>query len=550
MNSSLRIIGIFLLSSFIFMTCKRQKEEIDILVYNGKIYLVDESFSKAEAMAIKDGKILKTGNSDNLSRKYNAKKVINLKGRSVYPGFIDAHCHFYGLGVQLLKYANLKGTASMEEIINRLKAHEKKNPSEWLVGMGWDQNNFADKRFPERSLLDEEYPNKAVMLVRIDGHAILANSRALESVGYTVDTKMQGGQLLVEKGELSGILIDKAADILKEYYQELDNTDAWAAILEAQKYCFRLGLTSVTDAGLDKDVLRTMEKMIANEEMKMRVFAMLTPTPENIDHYVKKGIKQEPYLHIRSLKLYADGALGSRGGLLIEPYTDMPDSYGLQVYSTDSMKEICEIAYKHNYQVCTHAIGDSANRLMLHLYASFLKGKNDRRWRIEHAQIVHPEDFELFGKYSIIPSVQATHATSDMDWAIDRLGSNRIKYAYAYKDLLKQNSWIPNGTDFPIEEVNPMYTFYASVARKDLDGNPKDGFQKENALNREETMRSMTIWAAKAAFEEECKGSLETGKFADFVILDKDIMKIPEAEIPEVKVISTFVNGEEVYTAP
>ena len=280
----------------------------------------------------------------------------------------------------------------------------------------------------------------------------------------------------------------------------------------------------------------------------MRMYVMLSPTIENFEIYVENGPYKTANLNIQSIKLYADGALGSRGAKLLEPYSDDPHNSGLVLRTPDSIRDICKTALDKGYQINTHAIGDSANRMMLQIYGEFLKGKNDKRWRIEHVQIIAPEDFTMFNKYSIVPSSQPTHATSDMYWAEDRVGADRIKGAYAYKELLKQTGWIPLGTDFPIENINPIYTFYAAVVRKDLKGWPENGFQVENALSRKEALKGMTIWAAKAAFEENEKGSLEPGKLADFIVLDKDIMEVPGNEIPNVKVIKTFIGGNEVYS--
>jgi predicted amidohydrolase YtcJ len=281
-------------------------------------------------------------------------------------------------------------------------------------------------------------------------------------------------------------------------------------------------------------------------KLLIRLYAMLNPTIENINHFVRKGLLITDHLSVRSIKLYADGALGSRGACLLKPYTDDKDNSGMIVTSIDTMKKICMLAYDNGYQVNTHAIGDSAVRIALQMYAGVLKGKNDLRWRIEHAQVVDPEDIHLFGDYSIIPSVQATHATSDMYWASERLGKDRVKNAYIYKALKQQNGWIPNGTDFPIEHIDPLLTFYAAVFRVDNEGNPKGGFQPENALSQEDALRSITIWPARAAFEEKDKGSIEPGKFADFVILDKDITQSSAAEVLKTKVESTFLGGKKV----
>jgi len=303
----------------------------------------------------------------------------------------------------------------------------------------------------------------------------------------------------------------------------------------------------VADAGLSKSLVLLMDKMQKNQSLKIRIYAMLEPSAENIEYFVKKGVYETPRLHVCSIKIYADGALGSRGGCLLKPYSDDPDNYGLIVESPEKLSKIIAIAYQYGYQVNTHAIGDSANRMMLDLYAGFLKQPNERRWRIEHVQCVDPADFAKFKQYSIIPSVQPTHATSDMYWAEERLGPVRIKYAYAYKSLMVQNGWFANGSDFPVESINPLYGFYAAVYRKDHKGYPQDGFQKENAVTRMQALQAMTIWAAKSDFEEKYKGSIEKGKYADFVVLDNDLLKCTEQDLLKIHVLLTYINGELVY---
>ncbi|HPI30678.1 MAG TPA: amidohydrolase family protein, partial [Bacteroidales bacterium] len=317
---------------------------------------------------------------------------------------------------------------------------------------------------------------------------------------------------------------------------------------EAQQHCLSLGLTTVADAGLQKNTVLLLEKLFADNTLKINIYAMLEPSSENIETFVKKGIYRKGGLHICSLKLYADGALGSRGACLLEPYSDELSNTGLMVETRDSLIHYCRLAYENNYQMCTHAIGDSAVRAMLNIYAAILKGTNDRRWRIEHAQVISPSDIGLFAQFSIIPSVQPTHATSDMLWAADRLGNERVKSAYAYKDLLKQNNWLPFGTDFPIEKADPLLTFYAAVFRKDANSQPTGGFQIENAVSRVEALKGITLWAAKGCFEENEKGSLEAGKYADFVVLDQDIMTISEEKIIATKVLHTFIRGEKMYS--
>jgi predicted amidohydrolase YtcJ len=294
-------------------------------------------------------------------------------------------------------------------------------------------------------------------------------------------------------------------------------------------------------------MVNTIAQLQHKGSLKMRMYVMLSDNAENYDYLFKRGAYKTPSLNVRAFKVYADGALGSRGACLLKPYADQKNWTGFLLSQQKHYLEVAEKIAAHGFQMCTHAIGDSANRVILKVYASVLKGKNDKRWRIEHSQIVAPEDIKLFGEYSVVPSVQPTHATSDMYWAGTRLGKQRLKSGYVYRQLLDQNGWMPLGTDFPVENINPMYTFYAAVERKDLKGFPEGGFQMENAISRKEALQGMTIWAAKANFEEKEKGSIEPGKFADFVILDDDIMKAKGAALPKIKVLKTFINGEQVY---
>lgn len=311
--------------------------------------------------------------------------------------------------------------------------------------------------------------------------------------------------------------------------------------MEAQNICLNYGLTTVDDAGLNQNEIEIIDSLQQAGILNIRVYAMVSATKQNLDYYLNKGIIKTNNLNVRSFKFYADGALGSRGAMLRKPYTDKPGHLGLLVNSIDNLKETAKRIANSAYQMNTHAIGDSANHAVLNTYKKVLQGKPNRRWRVEHAQIVSPEDFKLF--QDIVPSIQPTHATSDMYWAEDRVGPKRIKGGYAYKDLLNAYGKVALGTDFPVEEVSPFYTFYAAVARQDLKGYPEKGFQTENALSRKETLKGMTIWAAYSNFEEDEKGSIETGKFADFIILDKDIMTVDVSEIPNIKVVQTFIGG-------
>jgi len=533
--------------SLLLMIAGCSREKADLVVLNATVYTVDSLFSVRESFAVSGGKIVAMGTSAEIASRFDASEILDLQGKFVYPGFIDAHSHFYGYGINLLEYADLSGTSSPEEIYERLRAHYEQTGGPWLLGRGWDQNDWPVKQFPDNSELDRLFPGVAIYLVRIDGHAAWVSSRALELAGITAETRVDGGEVLLKNGRPSGVLIDNAEAPVTAIIPRPDSELRNRALLIAQENCFRAGLTSVTDCGANKEVILLMDSLQKEGKLKIRINAMINPNEENFNHFLNRGIYKTERLQVNTIKLFADGALGSRGALMLEPYTDDPGNRGLQIAGQDYYDQICRKALENNYQVATHAIGDSANRLMLQTYGRFLGGKNDRRWRIEHAQVVHPDDFPLFERFSVIPSVQATHATSDMTWAGKRLGPERLKGAYAYKQLLAQNGWLPNGTDFPIEKIDPLFTFYASAFRSDHQGNPAGGFQPENSLSREETLRSITVWAAKASFEENEKGNLEPGKWADFVVLDTDLMKASSEEILNATVVATYIAGEKVY---
>ncbi len=520
------------------------KKNVDGIVTNAKVYTVNDTFNTIESFAFSDGKIVATGTSKEILDKFSSSEILNMKGKTVVPGLIDAHCHFYGLGLQQQR-VDLTGTKSFDEVVQRVVAFQKENKLSFVTGRGWDQNDWEVKEFPTKKKLDVLFPSTPVIIRRIDGHALLANQAAIDLSGVTTTTPISGGEMLLKDGKLTGVFIDNPMELIEAIVPTPSKETKIKALKAAEKINFANGLTTIDDAGLSKETIELIDSLQQSGALKIRIYAMVSVSDENIDHFTKKGIIKTDRLNVRSFKIYADGALGSRGAALKKPYHDKHNHYGAMVTPINKLEEYAQKIAKSSYQMNSHAIGDSANYVMLKTYSDALKGKKNKRWRIEHAQVTDPSDFDYFK--NILPSVQPTHATSDMYWAEDRLGEERVKNAYAYKELLKRYGKIALGTDYPIEQVNPMLTFYAAVARKDLNNFPKDGFQMENALSRVETLKGMTIWAAYANFEEEEKGSIEVGKLADFTILDTDIMQIDEAEIPKTKVLATYINGEKVY---
>ena len=548
-NNILKRYLIHLSISLLFISCVNKKE-VDLIIHNAHILTISEKGLEFEAMVIDNGKIIDLGKENQILNKYSSENQVDCKSAYVYPGFIDAHCHFlsYGLSIEEI---DLTGSKSIKEIIDRCLNYSQENKRSIIKGRGWDQNIWQKNNFPNKSLLDVHFPETPVLLSRVDGHALLVNQKALDICGIDINSKVNGGHIEIIDGELTGILTDNAMDLVFNNIPDADNQTKKKALLKAQNKCFELGLTTVDIAGLSKSDVFLIDQLQQSGELKMNIYAMLSDSKENYDYFI--DTLQKPYktkkLNVRSFKFYSDGALGSRGACLLQPYFDVNDStyYGMMLNTVEHFRESAKKLNLYGYQMCTHCIGDSSARIMLNIYGDVLQGVNDKRWRIEHAQVISPEDYHLFRKYAIIPSVQPTHATSDMLWAVLRLGNKRLKNSYAYQQLLIQNGMIALGTDFPIENINPIHTFYAAVARKNLNGEPKNGFQKDNALTRWEAIQGMTIWAALSNFEENEKGTIEIGKNADFIILNQNLLTVPEKNILNTKVVSTYINGEQVY---
>lgn len=531
----------------LFLTSCGGPKKVDTLVVNGVIYTVDSSFSSVQAMAIKDGIIVAIGTDAEILAAYTAPEKIDAKGQAVYPGFIDAHAHFVGYGKSLFQ-VDLFGTTSWEEAVERVKVFAAAHPElAWIEGRGWDQNKWPGKKYPTNALLNTLFPNTPVVLQRVDGHAAIANQKAFDMAGVKPGQTIVGGEVETKNGVLTGVLIDNAKGLVYNSIPAVNKQTYTQWLQAAQKNCFAQGLTTVTDCGLDISDINFIDTLQREGKIDMRLFAMLSDNPENLTAYLKRGPYKTDKLFVNGFKVYADGALGSRGACLLHNYEDRKDWTGFLLANISHYDSLASVLAATNFQMCTHAIGDSANRQILNIYNKYLQKGNDKRWRIEHAQVVNPSDFNLFGAAAIVPSVQPTHATSDMYWAAERLGNERMKGAYAYKQLMDQNGWIPLGTDFPVEDISPFKTFLAAVGRVDAKGFPEGGFQMENGLTREQTIKGMTIWAAKASFLEKEVGSLEAGKKADFIILAQDLMQVPVNKILDTKVVATYSGGKKVF---
>ena len=532
------------LSSILLLSCS--SPEADLIIHNAVVYTVNKDFEKATAVAVKNGKFIAVGGED-LIELYSAKSIVDLNGFPIYPGFIDAHCHFYNFGL-LQQQLDLSGTKSFEEVIQRITGYVESNPGVPVLGQGWDQNTWEIKEYPTKEILDQRFPNELIAVKRVDGHALLVNQKVLDLARIDSSTEVDGGVVVRVDGALTGVLIDNAMDSVYQALPKPTIKQQEEALLVAQKICFQNGLTTVDDAGLDKEQLELIESMQKRNILDIRVYGMISNTPENLEYYLDKGPIKTERLNIRSVKVYADGALGSRGAALKKDYSDEKGNRGSFVTPVEEIEALAFILAKKGFQMNTHAIGDAANHEVLKAYKKALTIDPDPRWRIEHAQVVSEIDREFFGS-KILPSIQPTHATSDMFWADERLGEGRIKNAYAYKTLLDWSGRVALGTDFPVEHVSPLKTFYAAVARTTEKQLPLGGFQIEDGLTRTEALKGMTIWAAYANFEEEIKGSIEVGKMADMVILKEDIMEIDINTVTNIDVVATIVDGVIVYRA-
>ena len=533
---------VFFITAVMLTSCQ---SKVDLLVHNGEVYTMGKTNYKSSAFVVDDGRFVDIGGEE-LLEKYDAKRVLDLKGLPVYPGFIDSHCHFLDLGLTL-QQVDLVATKSFKEILNRLNRFASNKEVKFIIGRGWDQNDWDSKKLPNKKELDSIFPDIPVALIRIDGHALLVNQKALDLAGINEKTEVTGGEIVKENGDLTGVLIDSPMKMVNQILPQPSRLDKIKALQDAEQIAFANGITTVSVAGLDKEDIFLIDSLQKENIINIRIYAMISNTPKNIEYYLNDGPYKTDKLNVRSFKVYADGSLGSRGAALKKPYNDLNNHNGAFITQKDSLENLAYKLAASPFQMNTHAIGDAANKVVLEAYKKALVFSNDPRWRVEHAQIIDTADLGLFNR-KILPSVQPTHATSDMYWAEDRIGKERLQGAYAYKFLLKRSGRIALGTDFPVEDVSPFKTFFAATVRKDSEQFPEDGYLSINKLSPIEALKGMTIWGAYANFEEKEKGSIELGKMADFIVLDRDILRVSEKRILKTRIVATLLDGEIVYS--
>ncbi|HEX4383367.1 MAG TPA: amidohydrolase [Myxococcales bacterium] len=527
----------------------------DLIVTGGRIYTVDDSHPYVNALTVRDGKVQFIGSTaEAMLLRGPSSKVIDLGGRTVIPGMVDAHAHLFGLG-RSLRSLDLRETRSYEEIVQLVAARVRETPKgRWIIGRAWDQNKWGDTRFPTGDALSRVSPDNPVVLTRVDGHALLANAAALRAASVTAAVADPAGGRIERdsNGAPAGVFIDNAMELVSRAIPPLTHDELASTLTLAVAEANKWGLTGVHDAGEPRDVLDVFEEMGKAGKLNLRVYAMIGDDAAALDHYFQIGPRSALYdsrLWIRAIKLYADGALGSRGAALLDPYTDDAKNSGLLRTPPEHMREVAIKALQKGFQVATHAIGDRGNRLTLDTYEAALKAVPtvDHRFRVEHVQVLDHADVPRFAALGVIPSMQAAHQTSDMYWAGTRLGTSRVYGAYAWRSLLQTGVIIPDGSDFPVERVSPLFSFHAAVSREDDNNWPPGGWFPEQKMTRDEALKAMTIWPAFAGFQEQTMGSLTPGKLADFVILDRDLMTVPVQSILGTTVIATFVSGRPVY---
>lgn len=534
----------FLSAAALFQACMKG-QRVDLVVHNAKIHTVDGNYSIHEAMAVKDGKIVEVGPERQILNKYAYDTGIDAHGKDVYPGFTDAHGHLLSLIDQRLNL-DLTGSKSFQEVIFKLEKYTSGSKRKFIVGRGWDQAVWGTKEFPDNEKINALFPDVPVLLVRIDGHAALINDCLYKKA--KLDGKLiEGGKVLMKDGKPTGIILDNTITEVSKLIPPFSAKEKEKVFLEIQEELFQYGITGVHEAGIDHPDIAFFQELNNDNKLKLELNAMLYPSKENIGFAQKNGIYREKNLLIRSFKVVGDGSLGSRGACLKQPYHDDPLTHGFLTTSVSEMRKIADVCRKTGYQMNTHAIGDSTNKVVIDLVAEMYAFKKDHRWRVEHAQVLDPADIQKLADYAVFPSVQPTHAVSDQRWAEDRLGKERLKGAYAYQSILNATGIFALGTDFPVESFDPFATIHAAVKRKTKENFPSQGFLASEAVSLENCIRGMTIWPAFACFREKNTGSLEKGKDATFIILDYPLTA--SENFKENFAYMTYIKGKKVYSA-
>lgn len=529
-------------------SCGFKQSKVDTILHNAQVETGVDGNMRQQAIAIKNGKIEAVGPEREILNQYQADEVLDMQQAIVYPGFIDAHSHFFGLAQNMLA-AQLWGSASQNELLEKLKDFAGKNPDlPWITGRGWDQSLWEGSEWPTKALVDVAFPDKPLFITRVDGHSALVNTKAFEILKASPEfTKKAVIVEYNEQGDFTGVIKEYALDILENAMPKPSNEKMLEVLQRAERKLFAAGLTMVTDAGLPKEKIELLNGFYNANALKIPLYIMANPDDETLDWLASNPVFNEN-IHCYSVKVYGDGSLGSRSACLKKPYADQHNHFGHMTISEERLNELAQKCITNNWQLNTHCIGDSAVGFVLKTYANHLNGVNDRRWRIEHAQVVAPSDLKYFTENTIIPSVQPTHATSDMRWAEDRLNSERVNTAYAYQTLRNAMGIVAFGTDFPVEDISPLKTFYAAVFRKaPFSNNPENGFLNEEALSAEEALKGMTSWAALACRTDSLNGTIEAGKHANFTVLNADLLSLKSAEMKNVEVRSVFLKGVKVF---
>jgi predicted amidohydrolase YtcJ len=535
-------------------------ETADAVFKNGNVYTVNERQPRAQAIAVKAGRIIFVGSNAD-AKKYEGKetRVVDLQGHTVVPGLTDSHNHLIGVGQREMTL-NLEGTSSLEDFLAKVKARvDRAKPGEWITGRGWIETFWKPPVFPTRQDLDRVAPDNPILLRRADGHGAVVNSAALKVAGIDRNSSNPfGGEISKDKaGEPNGMLLDSAQGLVTKHIPATTEADIEQAVLLGVKREIELGWCQVQDAGGSYDEVALYRKLYEAGKIKLRIYKAVYGPTKDSQRLLREGASvgaNDNHLTVRTIKVVLDGALGSRGAALLEPYSDKPDTSGFLTQKEEELLPMLEEALRQGIQVETHAIGDRANRTILDLYEKAMatvppeqRKIREPRWRVEHAQIVNPVDIPRFAKLGVIPSMQPSHAIGDLHFAPSRLGIKRLEGAYAWQSFIKSGVIVPGGSDAPVERGEPMIEFYAAVARKDQKGFSGEGWHPEQAVSREQALKMFTLWPATAAFEEKLKGSIEVGKLADLTVLSADIMKIPEMEILKTQCLMTVIGGEIVY---